>query len=284
MKFKSEVSNFNKVFRLLAKGVFLNYKTYFYTYVISIATFILVFIVWFKNSANLPMPPFIVSIITSCVFFSSMYIGLVVIDWKKRNYLVKLKIGEVNRISFLLSVFFINLIISTTNIILNIITYNILVYSTTVVIHNEVLQNLKWYIWILYILCTFIFIMFLTAINLLLTSITKNVALSIFFVILFLIFSLSLSDSVVQPSMTSNFKVFRILGYLNPAKYFVWFTMLVTSYSIYDIYGLTQIIPDYFYGSPAPFWNIYQTLIPAIIFLGVSLCGYYFLFKWGYKL
>ncbi|QBQ07280.1 hypothetical protein SGLAD_v1c00790 [Spiroplasma gladiatoris] len=284
MKFKTNIKSFGKIFTLIFKNIFLNYRTYFYTFLLSAAVFSISFVVWFRNANQVIMPPFIIAIVTSCTFFSSAYIGIVVVDWKKRNYLTKLQMGSINKINLLISLFLINLFISFICILINIALYNIFNAVNLVTINHKVLKNLDGLIWFLYSTFTILLILFLTIVNLLLTSISKKVPLSIFFILLFLILSVGLSDAIVQPSVTSESKALIILGYFSPAKYFVWFIMLLTSYTLFDVYGITQIIPDYFYGQTSPFINIFQTLLPALAFLIVVAVVYKWVFKWGYKI
>ncbi|AOG60981.1 hypothetical protein SHELI_v1c10340 [Spiroplasma helicoides] len=277
----SKVNNYKHIFSLFFKNIFVNFKTYIFCWVIPAAIFIILTLLSFKNKSGVLLPPLIMNYLSISVYFSAFFVGILVIDWKKRNYLVKLRLGNLNTTNFLSILFLNNLIIVAGSFLINLGIYNIMVYSEWTRITYKLLQNINGPVWSLFFINMLFMLLFLTAGVMLLTSASKKAAINFLSIALFVVLLMMFSDSVIDPDIMNSNTFTYALGFLNPIKYFVWTGMLFTSYSFYDKMGISQIMP---LESPhIPFNNLLPTVLPSILFLVGMIILYNYLFKWGYK-
>ncbi|AKU79928.1 hypothetical protein [Spiroplasma turonicum] len=280
---KNNFISFMILFNLVFKNIFLSLKTYIYCFVLSSFLFILFLFFNYNINYNLILPPLLMNLFCISIFCTSFYIGLVIIEWKKRMYLLKLKLGEINVYNFGVVLIILNSILFILSFLLNLLIFSILINYDILIIDSSILGNLNSFVFSIFFLNLILLIIFLTVIVLLISSIFTKSAFNIIFLIVFILMTVLFSDTLLDPNLFNQNMFYIIIGYLNPAKYFIWTGMLFTSYTFYDFYGITQIIEKYFQGSFSPFTNIYSTIIPSIAFIVLSIFLYIKFFKWGVK-
>ncbi|WP_157705334.1 hypothetical protein [Spiroplasma corruscae] len=145
------------------------------------------------------------------------------------------------------------------------------------------MKNLSAIIYVMYFFNNLLLLLFITIFVVTISSLSKKRSIALLYLILFFIYSICFSDSIMDANLLNKNIVYVIIGYLNPIKYFIWTNMLITSYTFIDFYGITQIISDYFNGGYAPFYNLWMTLLPSLLFITVIAFVYWKKFYWGFK-
>ncbi|AKX34116.1 hypothetical protein SLITO_v1c04630 [Spiroplasma litorale] len=275
-------NNFKNTFVIFLKNNFSNYKTYVWSFLLPFILFFALITINTNIFKNILLPPLLLNILSISIFCTSFFISITIIDWKKRFYLKKLLLGNLNKRDFLISIYLINVILNTVSFLINYITYLILCKTGYLVIHVKILSNLNFGVWILYIMTMLLTIFFLTVLSFFLTSLSKKRSVNLLYIIIILFFTIIFSDTVLNPKIMNNNLLLLIIGYFNPIKYFVWSGMMVSSYAIFDKYGFTQILPRE-NSAYIPFDSMYQSLIPCLIFVAIILYLYIRFFAWGDK-
>lgn len=274
---------FSKLFTLISKVIFVNPRTYIFVFLLSFLISSLSSWLWNNYSYYQILPPILLNFLSISVFISSFYLGIFIIEWRKKNFLKRIKIIGINEYHFIITIFLLNLILVLLSISINIICYNIYSLISIFNFHLSLLSNIRWFIWIFYIFGIVLLTFFLTVINIFIATFFSKFNLSFVILTIVTIFLIMFADVLIQPTITNNNLIFIVIGYLCPSKYFIWFNMLITSYQFLDSLGISQIIQNYNEISFIVFTNIWQTLIGMLLF---TLLFTYLLkkfFNWGMK-
>ncbi|WP_400255188.1 hypothetical protein [Spiroplasma endosymbiont of Cleonymus obscurus] len=280
---QSTVSKFSRLFSLISKVIFGNPRTYIFVFLLGFLISALSSWLWNNYSYYQILPPILLNFLSISVFISSFYLGIFMIEWRKKNFLKRIKIIGINEYYIILTIFLSNLIMVSLSVSINIICYNIYSLISIFNFHLNLLSNIRWFIWIFYIFVMILLTFFLTVANIFITTFFSKFNLSFVMLAIFTIFFIIFSDVLIQPTVTNNNLIFIVIGYLCPTKYFIWFNMLITSYQFLDSLGISQIIQNYNEISFVVFTSIWQTLIGILIFTMLFSYLSKRFFNWGMK-
>ncbi|WP_425379409.1 hypothetical protein [Spiroplasma endosymbiont of Stenodema calcarata] len=282
-KFKPLFLKLHKTNTLLFKTIFTNPRTYIFVFLFSACLSAICAWFWNTYSYYVVLPPILINFLSVSVFTSSFYLGIYLLEWRKKNFLKRIKQINLNEYNVIFVIFLLNLTLSLTSILLNMALYNLYALIPLFGFKLALLSNIRPFIWILYFVGIIMVIFFLTVLYVFLTTALSSRNLSFAILAIVTLFLIIFSDVVIHPTITNHNWVFIIIGYLCPGKYFIWFNMLITSYQFIDPLGISQIIEDYNTVSFISFTRIWQPIIGLIIFSG--LFGYLakHFFNWGMK-
>lgn len=274
---------FSKLFALISKVIFTNSRTYIFVFLLGFLISALSAWLWNNYSYYQILPPILLNLLSISVFISSFYLGIVIIEWRKKNFLKRIKVIGINEYHIFFTIFLLNLIMVSLSVMLNIICYNVYSLISIFNFHLSLLANIRWFIWIFYIFAMIWLTFFLTVANLFIATFVSKFNLSFVIIAIFTIFLLMFSDVLIQPTVTNNNLIFIIVGYLCPTKYFIWFNMLITSYQFLDWLGISQIIQNYQQVSFIVFTSIWETLSGMLLFTILFAYLTKRFFNWGMK-
>ncbi|AUB31243.1 hypothetical protein SFLOR_v1c01820 [Spiroplasma floricola 23-6] len=275
--------NWIKVFLLLFKNTLSSFKTYVYVYLFSsILCFLLIYI-WLNYSLYILLPPQLISFLALPFIIAPLYVSLNLIEWKKRNYLIKINFGLITKINLLISLILISLILATSSFIINLFLNWILTISHVFQYNYVLLGNIEAIIWLFVILNLIFETIFISCLFFALTSMTSKTVINILIILSLFIFMITTSGLIIPPHSLSGNVVYESLGYINPFKYFNWTNLLFSSYQFVDKYGITQILPDYKEGDWISFKGIYITIPFEIVFVVSAFYFYKYYFRIGVK-
>ncbi|QEH62115.1 hypothetical protein SCHIN_v1c09210 [Spiroplasma chinense] len=283
MKMKNKFSFDIKTTAFFTKIIFKNIKTYIFVHFLSLVSFFALFYIWNANTYEMLLPPIFINFMLTSILFAPVYLALTINEWKKKNLLIKFKVGSLNKVNLFVAVFTITFLFIISSFLVNLIGYNIVLWSKLLSINFPLLTNIHWTLWIVLLFNIALLSVFISAMILVLTCVSKKTVLNLLVIQLVFLFLVIFSDAFANPAFTNEKLIFVIFGYINPYKYFIWTNMLISSYQFADKFGMTQIIPKYFNGNFAPFSSIGITISLTIVFTILVVVLYKYTFRFGVK-
>ncbi|WP_368486982.1 hypothetical protein [Spiroplasma sp. DGKH1] len=280
---KPTFSKLNKTASLLFKVIFTNPRTYIFVFIFSGLLSILCSWLWNTYSFFVILPPILINFLSISVFVASFYLGLYLVEWRRKQFLKKIKLINLHQYHIIIVVFLLNVALTSISVLINIILYNIYSLIPIFNFHLPLLSNIRAFVWVLYIIGMIMLTFFLTLLYVWMATAISNRNWSFATLTIVTLFLLIFSDVILQPTITNKMWPFIILGYLCPTKYFIWFNMLFTSYQFLDPLGISQIIQDFNQVSFIVFNQVWEPFLGIVVFIGIFsyLAPKYF--TWGMK-
>ncbi|AHB36475.1 hypothetical protein SAPIS_v1c06300 [Spiroplasma apis B31] len=285
MKSKIKFTNLNRLLFLVTKILFKDPKIYVVSILIPMVLSFLLYWVWGKMIVNVIYTPQLFGFLSIGSIMVGFYLSLVVTEWKSTNFLKKIKGSGISSLDIMLVLFVNAIIFSFISIVFS---ASLAAITTRFIpmfpIDFSMLINATWYIWIFFLLSSFLMSIVSLMIFISISNISNNkyIILAINTAALFII--ILLCDLTIIPYITSKIKFIAVLEYLNPLKYCVWIIYLITSYQFIDSFGIQQILStNNISGLFVSFNNIYIPLFISVLVL-ISMCLYIkYKFSWGVK-
>ncbi len=161
-EFKLLFSKLNKTNNLLFKAIFTNPCTYMFVFLFSVILSAICSWFWNTYSYYAVLPPVLIIFLSVSVFTSSFYLGAYLLEWRKKNFLKRIKLINLTEYNVIFVIFLLNLTLSTISILLNIALYNLYALIPIFGFRIALLSNIRPFIWILYFIGIVLFTFFLT--------------------------------------------------------------------------------------------------------------------------
>ncbi|WP_338963870.1 hypothetical protein [Spiroplasma endosymbiont of Sarcophaga carnaria] len=155
-------SKLNKTNNLLFKTIFTNPHTYMFVFLFSVILSAICSWFWNTYSYYAVLPPVLISFLSVSVFTSSFYLGIYLLEWRKKNFLKRIKLINLTEYNVIFVIFLLNLTLSIMSILLNIALYNLYALIPIFGFRMALLSNIKPFIWVLYFFGIILFTFFLT--------------------------------------------------------------------------------------------------------------------------
>ncbi|AGM26337.1 hypothetical protein SSYRP_v1c07470 [Spiroplasma syrphidicola EA-1] len=263
--FKEEYSSL----KLLNKTIFKNPRTHIIAIVLPLIVSFFVYWLWNRYSIYKITPPEMLAFSTITILFSTFYIGIFTYEAKETSFLRRIYLKNNSKANIFIALLIVSSEIYVVNTILGLLLYYGMSKISIIGLNSELFNNILPFMWIYFVLTTFVSMVLLTFIFVLLAGVFKNKYACFGVMFLVFLFLLIFSDVAIPP-IQSNSIFFNVVGYFNPWKYSNWTMLLFTSYQVFDPEGMGQIFLPTNSNWP-PFNNIAQTIIPSFAFIGLFI-------------